>query len=350
MHAKPQSAIRYMFDKAPEPGATQEVVEGLTWLRLPLPFILNHVNVWILDDGGKGRRNGVTIIDAGADKAESRAIWERVINEDLKGRSINKLVCTHGHPDHVGLAGWLVEKLGIQLHMTLAEWLAPQVWREEGLKPMRPEVEAFYRSHGVADEAIAKIRQVREAAPFRNHPLPNGFVRFRDGDTLRFGKRSWKVLVNGGHADEHASFWSKKDGILIAGDQVLSKITPVVGVFPSQPESDPLTDYLRSLVRLKKIPDDTLVLPSHGMPFRGLHIRLNELAHHHERRLAQLMGLMTKPTDGCTLAQGLFQKAMAEGQTLLALAETLAHAHHLVSEGKAKRAVDKKGRITFVAK
>lgn len=350
MHAKTDNAIRYLFDKPPEPGATREVVPGLTWLRLPLPFILNHVNVWILDDGGTGRRAGVTVIDTGADKPDTRAIWERVINEDLKGRRINQLICTHGHPDHVGLAGWLVEKLNIDLHMTLAEWLAPQVWREEGLRPISPDVEAFYRNHGVPDDAIAKIRAVREASPFRNHPLPSNFVRFRDNEMIRFGKRNWKVLVNGGHADEHASFWSKKDGILIAGDQVLSRITPVVGVFPSQPHSDPLSDYLRSLVRLRKLPDDTLVLPSHGLPFRGLHTRLDELAGHHEKRLAQLMDLMKKPTSGCELAHGLFKKAMAEGQTLLALAETLAHAHHLVTKGQAKRIVAKSGNITYVAR
>lgn len=350
MHAKHESAIRYLFETPPDPGGTREVLPGLTWLRLPLPFILNHVNVWLLDDGGSGSRARTTIIDTGADKPETRAIWDEVLSGALGGRKISRLIGTHGHPDHIGLAGWLAEKLGIELHMTLGEWLAPQVWREEGLKPMRPEVEAFYRNHGVSDDDISKLRAFRENAPFRNHPLPPSFVRLRDRQVVRFGGRSWQVLVNGGHADEHASFWCRKDGILIAGDQVLSKITPVVGVFPSQPHSDPLTDYLASLKRLRKLPADTLVLPSHGLPFRGLHTRLDELANHHERRLETLHGLMKAPQSGVELAHGLFKKAMAEGQTVLALAETLAHAHHLVSTRRAKCSVARSGRITFVAK
>jgi len=156
------------------------------------------------------------------------------------------------------------------------------------------------------------------------------------------------VLVNGGHADEHASFYCKEDGILIAGDQILSRISPVVGVFPSQPWSNPLADYLASLKRLRKLPADTIVLPSHGLPFRGLHTRIDQLAEHHASRLATLLELMGKPTDGLALAHGLFAKAMAgEGHTVMALAETLAHAHHLVAAKKAIRAVNADGHVTF---
>ena len=351
MHAKPEAALRYLFDAPPEPGASREVIPGLTWLRLPLPFILNHVNVWLLDDGGTGTRARSTIVDTGADKPETRAIWERVLSEGpLAGRKVSRLVCTHGHPDHMGLAGWLTEKLGVELHMTLAEWLAPKVWREEGLKPLQPEVETFYKCHGVSDDEIAVMRRQRQEAPFRNHPLPMSFNRLRDGQTLRFGQRSWKVLVNGGHADEHASFWCRKDAILIAGDQVLSKISPVVGVFSSQPLADPLADYLASLKRLRRVPDETLVLPSHGLPFRGLHTRLDELAAHHEKRLSSLADLMTAPKTAHVLAQGLFSKAMAEGQTVLALGETLAHAHYLVGTRRAKRVVSRSGLVKFAKK
>ena len=346
MHAKVDGEIKYLFDAAPQPGATQALLPGLMWFRVPLPFVLNHVNCWLLDDGGKA--NGVTLIDTGADKPETRKLWDEVLSGTLATRTVSRLICTHGHPDHVGLAGWLVDKLGVDLHMTLAEWLAPQVWMEEGKRPMSTAAAAFFKNHGVPDAAITKMDKSRENAPFRNYPLPTQFVRMRDNETVKFGGRSWKVLVNGGHADEHASFYCKDDGILIAGDQILSRISPVVGVFPSQPQSEPLSDYLASLKRLKKLPDDTIVLPSHGLPFRGLHTRIAQLQAHHADRLNALHDLMKVPANGITLAHGLFPRAMAaEGQTVMALAETLAHAHHLVATRRAKQSIDATGAVTF---
>ncbi len=345
MLALVETEIRYLFEAAPEPGTTRTLLPGLTWVRVPLPFVLNHVNCWLLDDAD----GGITLIDTGADKPETRELWDRVLAAIPAGKKLTRLVCTHGHPDHVGLAGWFVDKFGIPLHMTLAEWLSPQVWREEGANPMRPATQGFFRSHGLSENAVAAMDKSREQAPFRNYPLPANFVRLRDGETITFGSRNWQVLVNGGHADEHASFYSKQDGILIAGDQILSKITPVVGVFPSQPLSDPLADYLASLTRLRKLPADTIVLPSHGLPFRGLHTRIDQLASHHTSRLQALWDLMEKPANGVMLAHGLFPKAMAaKGQTVMALAETLAHAHHLVETKRAKRIIAADAGVTFV--
>ena len=346
MHAKVETEIKYLFEAPPEPGTTRALLPGLTWLRVPLPFVLDHVNCWLLDDGGAA--NTVTLIDTGADNTKTRELWDGVLEQTLAGRKISRLICTHGHPDHVGLAGWLVDKLGVQLHMTLVEYLAPQVFMEEGKKPISSGTRAFFMSHGLDDSAIAKMDKSRETAPFRNYPLPSSFVRMRDGDSIKFGGRTWKVLVNGGHADEHASFYCKADGILIAGDQILSRISPVVGVFPTQPQSEPLSDYLLSLTRLRKLPADTIVLPSHGLPFRGLHQRIDQLVTHHAERLAALENLMIEPMCGIAMAHGLFPRAMAaEGQTVMALAETLAHAHHLVATKRAKRHVTKAGAITF---
>ena len=345
MHAKVETEIKYLFDAPPEPGAMRELLPGLTWVRVPLPFVLNHVNCWLLDD----KDGGLTLIDTGADKPETRELWDRVLAALPEGKAIARLICTHGHPDHVGLAGWFVDKLGVPLHMTVVEWLAPQVWREEGMNAMRPATRGFFLSHGIPEAAVTAMDKAREQAPFRNYPLPANFVRMRDGESVSFGGRQWQVLVNGGHADEHASFYCKNDGILIAGDQILSRISPVVGVFPSQPWSDPLADYLVSLTRLRTLPADTIVLPSHGLPFRGLHTRIDQLARHHKSRLQALWDLMEKPAHGIALAHGLFPKAMAaKDQTVMALAETLAHAHHLVSAKRAKRFVAADGAVTFV--
>lgn len=322
----------YLHETPPEPGHSVEIAKGLIWLRLPLPFVLNHVNCWLLDDG-----DGWTIIDTGADNATTRKIWEDVLANRLGGKPVHRLVCTHGHPDHVGLAGWLCEKLDIRLHMTLAEWLAPQVWREQGLKPMVEAEKRNFLRNGISERGIVKMMQAREAAPFRNHPLPVSVMRIREGEEMAMGGRTWKVLVNGGHADEHASFHAAKAKILIAGDQILPKISPVVGVFTSQPWSNPLRDYLSSLKRLAKLPPDTLVLPSHGLPFHGLHERIEQLEAHHAKRLDELLTYMDEPKTGAELARQLFAAAAANGQLMMAMAETLAHANWLVAEGKAKR-------------
>ncbi len=346
MHAKVDGEIKYLFDAPPDAGKVRQLLPGLKWFRVPLPFVLNHVNCWLLDDGGRG--DTVTLIDTGADKPQTRALWDDVLSGTLEGRKISRLICTHGHPDHIGLAGWLCDKLDVPLHMTLAEWLAPQVWMHEGQRAMSPATRAFFADHGLSDAAIKKIHAARETTPPHTSPLPTSFVRMRDNEVVTFGGQKWKVLVNGGHADEHASFYCKQTNVLIAGDQILSRISPVVGVFPSQPLAEPLSDYLASLKRLRKLPADTIVLPSHGLPFRGLHTRIDQLAHHHADRLDALSGHMKMPANTFELAHGLFAKAMAtEGQTVMAMAETLAHAHHLVATKRARKIVADDGAITF---
>jgi glyoxylase-like metal-dependent hydrolase (beta-lactamase superfamily II) len=325
--------IELLTRSTPEPGEIREIAKGLLWLRLPLPFVLNHVNCWLLEDA-----DGWTIVDTGADKPESRKIWDQVLKTRLGGKPVKQLVCTHGHPDHIGLAGWLCEKLDVPLVMTLAEWLAPQLWREQGMKPLDDQAIRHFARNGVSQSVIDKLAKSHMSAPFRNHPLPMSFKRIRDGESLKLGRRNWKVLVNGGHADEHASFHSAAAKTLIAGDQILSKISPVVGIFTSQPWSDPLADYQKSLKRLARLPADTLVLPSHGIPFHGLHARIRQLEAHHEERLDRLEALLARePKSGVELAGGLFARAVAEGQLMMALAETLAHANRLVAEGRAVR-------------
>jgi glyoxylase-like metal-dependent hydrolase (beta-lactamase superfamily II) len=331
-------ALHYVHETPPDAGGTIEIAPHLLWLRLPLPFVLNHVNCWLADDGGRW-----SIIDTGADRPDTREHWETTLSGPMGGRPVDRLICTHGHPDHIGLAGWLCDKLNARLHMTLAEWLAPQLWREQGMQPMRDAEKLSFRRIGVSDKALTNMMEAREAAPFRNYPLPMSVQRIRDGETIRFAQREWTVLVNGGHAEEHASFYCAADKILIAGDQILSKISPVVGVYTSQPWGNPLKDYLASLKRLSTLPDETLVLPSHGLPFYGLHLRAKQLEQHHEKRLAQLEALMDEPKTGVDLAKGLFADAVAKGQLMMALAETLAHVNYLIDAGRAHR--DETGEV-----
>ncbi|MBN9261836.1 MAG: MBL fold metallo-hydrolase [Hyphomicrobium sp.] len=336
--------IRYLHESHPQGTETYQIAPGILWARLPLPFRLNHVNVWLLRDA-----DGWTIIDTGADTADARAVWEALFTGPLADARVNRLVATHGHTDHVGLSGWLTERAGdVPFVSTLGEWMSAQVriWDAQS-KSATDGAQRFLTAHGCDDDTLASYRADRERTHALLGPLPITLTRLRDGDTIRFGERDWEVIVAGGHAIEHASFWCAEDRILIAGDQILSRISPMIGVFPAMPEADPLADYLASLPRFKALPADALVLPSHGLPFYGLHARADQLARHHELRLDDLGRLMDRPRVAMELARGLFARAVAEGQGRLALAETLAHANYLVGRGRAVRTKAPDGRILY---
>lgn len=335
--------LHYLHDTPPKGAEAFEIAPGILWVRLPLPFRLNHVNVWLLREAG-----GWTIVDTGAGTEQAREIWEVLLGSVLSNGPINRIVCTHGHTDHIGLAGWLVERSdGAPFSATLVEWLAAQVRLSESQLPMRPEVVRFMAAHGCDTPTIEAYRNDRRRTHALLGEMPGAIERLRDGATIVFGGRQWRIMVCGGHALEHASFWCEDDKILIAGDQVLSKISPMIGVYPNEPWADPLAEYLASLHRFRALSEDALVLPSHGLPFRGLYTRLDQLQHHHELRLDHLARLMDGPRTAMELTHGLFPKAVAEGQGRHALAETIAHAHYLVGRGRAVRETAEDGRILF---
>lgn len=335
--------IRYLFEGHPKGAETFEVAPGILWARIPLPFRLNHVNVWLARDD-----DGWTIVDTGTSNAEARAVWDLLLAGVLSGGRIARLVATHGHTDHVGLAGWLHEiSDGVPYYISMVEWLHAQYRIDDAKAPMRPTTFRFMTGHGVDEETVESFVDERRRTNMYMLPLPSEIRRLKDGSKVRFGGREWEVMMCGGHAHEHCSFWCAEDKILIAGDQILSKISPMIGVFWTEPEADPLTEYLASLSRFHKLPADALVLPSHGLPFYGLHERVDELAEHHDHRLGHLMSLMKHPETAMKLAHGLFPKAVAEGQGRHAFAETLAHAHHLVTKGRASRTmIDGQFRFT----
>lgn len=338
----PQRDIKYPYADPPSGAGTIEVAPGLLWARLPLPYRLNHVNVWLMP-----QPDGWTVIDTGSDTPECRAVWEAFDTASLAGVKVARLVATHGHTDHVGLAGWLCERWSAEFVATLAEWMSAQVRLYESSMSSRPEVVNFLASHGCDEATIEAWRRDRARTRDQLGSMPPTLRRIRDGETISFGGRRWRVITCGGHAIEHASFYCAEDKLLIAGDQVLSRISPMIGVFPSEPLANPLADYLSSLDRFRALPADTFVLPSHGMPFYGLHARLDQLSHHHGVRLDQLDSLLDAPRDSMALTNGLFPRAVAEGQGRLALSETIAHAHFLVSQGRAGRYVDDQGNVSF---
>jgi glyoxylase-like metal-dependent hydrolase (beta-lactamase superfamily II) len=340
----PPTRLRFSLERTPELGELLTVVPGIRWARLPLPFRLNHVNVWILQEP-----DGFSIVDCGVDTLEMRSLWETMLSGPLAGSVARRLIATHGHTDHVGLAGHLVEKLEIPFHATLIEWMASRIRFLARLEPQDETLSAFWFAHGCAAEMAEGFATERSRISGYLGRLPPSLERLRDNGIYVFGGRAWQVIVAGGHADEHASLYCKADGILIAGDQILPNISPVIGVHPDQPQADPLTEYLDSLARFKTLPADTLVLPSHGAPFRGLHERIDELVLHHHERLDRLEQQLVEPITAAQAAKALFAKATREGHGRLALAETLAHLHRLVTVGRAQKYIEAAGHILFVA-
>lgn len=339
---EPADEIVLPYETPPAPGEAIEIAPGLLWARMPLPVRLDHVNIWLLDDG-----DGWSAVDCGLDTAETREAWERLVAGPIKGKPVRRLVATHGHVDHVGLAGWITQRFNAPLHATLAAWLWARVIHAGRDAPTSPQALDFLRSHGCAPEHVDAYARNRGPLLKLFSDPPKAHVRLREGDVLRMGDRKWRVLTADGHADEHASFIGMDDRIVIAGDQVLQRISPVIGVFSGEPLADPLSDYLASLDKFRGLPSDTLVLPSHGLPFRGLDARLDQLAHHHQQRLGIVHDALDQPRTATGCAHVLFARAMTEGQWFLALAETLAHLHRLVTVGAAQWQADSGGIIRF---
>jgi glyoxylase-like metal-dependent hydrolase (beta-lactamase superfamily II) len=317
----------------PEAGEIIRLAQGIGWIRSPVPGSLNHINLWILDDG-----DGVALVDSGLDMPAAREAWESLFAGPLAGRTVTRVICTHFHPDHLGLAGWLCARFGVRLWMTRGEWLFARMLTTDIRDAPPAEAFAYWRAAGWEEERIAAEAAKgwgRFAAMMS--PVPVSFVRLQDGETLRIGARDWRIVTGCGHSPEHACLVDEAGGLMIAGDQVLPRITSNVSLSLSEPEGDPLGDWLASIAKLKHLPGDLLVLPSHGEPFTGLHARLDALAAGHAGRLDALAERLAEPARAVDCFPTLFGRRIEDGSFGLATGEAMAHLRHLEIEGRAKR-------------
>jgi glyoxylase-like metal-dependent hydrolase (beta-lactamase superfamily II) len=304
------------------------------WLRMPLPFQLDHINLWLLEDG-----SGWTVVDTGVGLDEVRALWEGVFGTRFAGRPVTRVVVTHFHPDHLGNAGWLTSRWQQSaLWCTEREWRVAHAVRQESESGFETRL-ALLRCHGVGEGALSQLKRRGDYYPRLVPTLPDDFRCLRDGDELVIGGQSWQVLTVRGHSPEHACLLSAEAGVLISGDQVLPKITTNVSVGPEQPSGNPLRLYLDSLDRFQSLSPDTLVLPSHGLPFHGLHERLAQLRHHHAMRLTDALNALVEPRSAADLLPTLFHRELDAHQLWFALGEALAHLHFLESEGRVARVI-----------
>lgn len=343
-----EAQLAYPFaDELPAPGGVREVAPGVGWLRMPLPFALDHINLWLLRDEREGR-SGYTVIDCGVATDATRANWEQVLAGPMAGAPVLRVLATHCHPDHVGLSGWLCERFGVPFWLTAGEFGFVRMMAAALPGVDGPSAIPHFERHGLRDPAmLEQMRSRRSYYPSLVPSVPDAFTRLQDKQLVAIGDVRWRVITGFGHSPEHASLYSEELNVLISGDMVLPRISTNVSVFAVEPEGNPLQHYLDSLDKFADLPHDVLVLPSHGKPFRGLHTRIDQLREHHVARLAEVQEACRAPSSAMDIVPIMFRRPLDAHQLSFALGEALAHLHKLWNDGMLKRVTGADGVFRF---
>lgn len=333
------SAINYPDFPIPEGGSLLEVAAGVYWIRMPLPFALDHINLWLLKDG-----DGWVQVDTGL--VETRVIedWRTLFARYLGGSPVTRLIVTHLHPDHVGLAGWLAHEWGANLHMSRTEYLLCRTLLSDMHKEAPEAAIRFYRHAGFDEEAIGIYRAHFGGYGSFVGALPDAYQRLVNGDKLKIDGAEWEVIIGQGHSPEHVCLYCAEKKVFIAGDQLLPTISSNVSVWPLEPNSNPLKDWIDSCHLLRaRLPEDVLVLPAHGKPFYGAHPRLDSLIAEHEQALNDLYAACVEPKRVVDVFSILFKNPVTKRTLIFATGEARAHLNYLVQAGRLMVELDEKG-------
>jgi glyoxylase-like metal-dependent hydrolase (beta-lactamase superfamily II) len=343
-----ESQLAYPFgDAVPPLGTVMDAAPGLRWLRMPLPFALDHINLWLLDDALDGQR-GWSLIDCGAGTDATRGAWEQLFDGAMEGRPLLRVFATHCHPDHVGLSGWLCERFAAPFWTSAAEFAFARMMAAALPGVDGPSAIPHFRKHGLVDAGMLEQMQGRRNYyPSLVPAVPAAYTRLQDGQTLTIGHTGWRVITGFGHSPEHVSLYSEALNVLVSGDMVLPRISTNVSVFAVEPEGNPLQLYLDSLAKFSGLPDDVLVLPAHGKPFRGLHTRIEQLRAHHVARLDEVRAACVTPQSAVDIVPIMFRRQLDAHQLSFAAGEALAHLHYLWYAGNLRRVTGADGIIRF---
>lgn len=326
----PPDSISYEYDFWPEIGEAVDILPGLKWVRLPLPFLLGHINVWLLQDA-----DGWAVADTGIFTSETRQVWDNIFEQHLDNAPVTQVLVTHLHPDHVGCAGWLCKRFGVELSMSRDEYLLCRLLVSDTGMPAPAEGQRFYHAAGFSDDHLFRYAEMFGSFGKLVAPLPQSYRRLFEGPSFKIGDHEWRVLTGYGHSPEHACLYCPKQNVLISGDQILPTISSNVSVFPTEPAANPLAGWFESLHRLKDVlPDDVLVLPAHGKPFRGVKSRLDALIKEHETGLEKLRELCREPRRAVDVFPALFKSEITDSNLMMATGEAIAHLNYLWYRGE----------------
>lgn len=337
-------------ESLPERGRCIEVATGVKWIRMALPFALNHINLWLLRDEVDGVP-GWTVVDCCIHKDESKAQWEAIFANELEGLPIVRVIVTHMHPDHIGLAHWLCERWKVRLWISATDYCMARIGCQGPTGFGGDRAAAFFAAHGLTDPASMEgVRARGSYFPSLVPSVPDHYRRLMDGMVVRIGGHEWRCISGYGHAPEHIALYSASQGLLLGGDMMLPRISTNVSVYEQEPEANALTLFLSSIDRFHELPADTLVLPSHGKPFQGLHERIRQLHAHHEDRLAEVMDTCRRqPCSAADIVPVMFKRDLDLHQTTFAMGESVAHLHALWFDGRLTRTLDADGVYRFHA-
>lgn len=344
--------LEYMYDDLlPALGQAMDVMPGIKWVRMGLPFALDHINLWLIEDAMvvHGRKvEGWTIVDCGIGRDETREHWESIFASALDGKPVLRVIVTHCHPDHVGMADWLCERWQAPLWMTAGEYTFTRMMSAGMPGVDGASLVAHFGRHGLSGETLAKLEERNRYYMQYVPAVPAAFHRMRDGQAIRIGGYDWEVIVGYGHSPEHAALYCGTLGVLVSGDMVLPRISTNVSVTAIAPEDNALEDFLVSLERYLALPEDTIVLPSHGKPFLGMHTRIRQLQSHHKDRLAEVFDACAEPRTATEIVPVMFHRRLDTHQLSFALGEALAHLHKLWYDGQLRRIQGEDGVYRFV--
>ena len=358
MNALELELIYPMGDALPAPGTTLDVAPGIKWIRMSLPFALNHINLWLLRDeldGPAGKLQGWTVVDCCISRDESKAQWQQIFDNQLEGLPVLRVICTHMHPDHIGLAHWLCERWTTPTH-ECRMWISATDYGVARLASVSPTgfgggdyAAAFYASHGLVNaDYIARIKARTNYFSDLVPTVPRTFRRMMDGDTITIGGRPWACISGYGHAPEHIALYCAEIKTMIGGDMMLPRISTNVSVHENEPEANPLKQFLDSIDKFKALHADTLTLPAHGKPFTGLYKRIQQLHDHHAERLAEVMQACgDQACSAADIVPIMFKRELDLHQMTFAMGEAVAHLHVPWLEGRLRRTLDADGIYRF---
>ncbi len=328
-----KARYEYPFEAPPEPGTTLEVAPGVLWIRMPLPFSLKWINLWALEDG-----DGWTIVDTGMPTSETKTHWRTLFAGALKDKPVKRVIVTHMHPDHVGLAGWMTRKFQCDLWMTRLEYITCRTLVADTGRDAPEAGIKFYRDAGWDEPSLDRYAEKFGGFGRAVTQLPDAFHRLSDEQEIEIGGRIWTIVTGSGHSPHHACLWCKELNVFISGDQILPRISSNVSVFPTEPEADPLTDWLDSCAKLREmLPEDVLVLPAHNEPFIGGPKRVQALIDGHERSLGRIVERLDEPKRAIDLFTAMFARKIEPDSLGMATGETIAHLNCLRGRGLVER-------------